>query len=379
MNVASGVVRNRRATLAFFVAASCITSARSASAGDMDPTPERLVNQPANLPAGQTCQSVAQNPGALVTAGLRPLDLACRPNNLAFANMISELGFAIAPTSFYPARTTGIGGFQISLEASYTPVSSDRSVAATNGQQQQYWHLGTRGPQDPATKRFSIVNTSPDSILQVYALKARKGLPFGFELAGSLGFVSNTTLWVGGGDLRWSMLEGFRTGPLGYLPDIAFGAGIRTVTGTSRFYLTAIGLDARISKPFTLVDSSQLIPSLGFQRLIIIGDSNVVDSTPSVDALAQCGYSGLDPVSGAPVCRNKLPNGADASSDFANTFTFERVRVHRNRGMVGLNYRYDFMWLGSQFAFDISEPSEENPQLVGKRQWTLSFEGGVHF
>lgn len=373
-------MRFRRATLGFLASAVLsLTVAREARAGDMDPTTERLVNQPVGLPPGQTCQSVAANPGALAGAGLRPQDFPCRPNNAAFANMVSELGFAIAPTSFYPARTTGVGGFQVSIEASYTGINADRSVATSSGGRMQYWHLGTRGPQDQNTKQFSIVNSSPDNVLQVYALKARKGLPLGFELAGSLGYVSNTTLWVGGGDLRWSMLEGFRTGALGFLPDISVGGGIRTVTGTSRFYLTTLGIDVRASKPITLADSSQLIPSLGFQRLIIFGDSNVVDATPNVDAAAQCGFAGLDATTGAPSCRNKLPNGADANTDFANNFTFDRVRVHRNRGMVALNYRYEIVWLGSQIAFDISEPKDENPGLVGKRQWTLSFEGGVHF
>jgi hypothetical protein len=379
-NVASGVVRIRRATLGLLVtAALTVLSSREARAGDMDPTPERLVDQPAGLPAGQTCQSVAANPGALVSSGLRPQDFPCRPNNLAFANMISELGFAIAPTSFYPARTTGVGGFQISIEASYTGIQADRSVASANGGRMQYWHLGTRGPQDQNTKQYSIVNSSPDNVLQVYAIKARKGLPLGFEVAGSFGYVSNTSLWTWGGDVRWSMLEGFRTGALGLLPDISVGGGIRTVTGTSRFYLTTLGIDVRASKPIALADSAQLIPSIGFQRLIIFGDSNVVDATPNVDAAAQCGFAGLDATTGAPTCRNKLPNGSDANGDFANNFTFDKVRVHRNRGMVALNYRYEIVWLGSQIAFDINEPSDENPGIVGKRQWTLSFEGGVHF
>ncbi len=345
----------------------------------MDPTPERLVNQPANLPAGQTCQSLAANPGSVVGAGLRPQDFPCRPNNAAFANMISELGFAIAPTSFYPARTTGVGGFQFSIEASYTKIHADKSVSATNGQSIKYWQQGTQGPQDPNTKQSSIINSSPDGILQVYALKVRKGLPLGFEIAGSLGYVANTSLWVGGGDIRWSMLEGFRSGALGILPDISVGGGVRTVTGSSRFYLTTIGIDVRASKPITLQDMSQLIPQIGFQRLIILGDSNVVDSTPNVDALAQCGYDGLDATTGAPVCRNKLPNGSDANTDFGNNFTFDQVRVHRNRGMIGLNYRYEIIWLGSQFAMDLTDPKSENPGIVGARQWTLSFEGGVHF
>jgi len=119
------VVRSRRAALGFFFSyatiAILVTAAPQAHAGDMDPTPERLVEQPPGLPPGQTCQSVAANPAAFASAGIRPQDFPCRPNNLAFANLVSELGFAIAPTSFYPARTTGVAGFQISLEASSNP------------------------------------------------------------------------------------------------------------------------------------------------------------------------------------------------------------------------------------------------------------------
>jgi hypothetical protein len=371
-------VRNRRATFAAFVtlALGLVLPSAAYAGGGMDPTPERLVVQPPGLPPGQTCQTVAANPGALVAAGLRPQDFPCRPDHAAFANMVSELGFAIAPTAFYPARTTGIGGFQVTFEASYTRINAN---TGTGPGATPYWKLGTRGSQDPNTNNFSIIDNSPDSLLQIYAIKARKGLPLGFELAGSLGYIANTTLWVGGGDIRWALLEGFRQGALGILPDISVGGGVRTLTGTSKFFLTTVGIDVKASKPIALADSAQLIPSIGYQRVIIFGDSNVLDATPNVDALAQCGYEGSDPVTGNPQCRNKLPNGADNSADFANNFTFHKVRVHRNRGIIGLNYKYELVWLGSQFAFDINDPKDENPLIVGNRQWTLSFEAGVSF
>jgi hypothetical protein len=352
---------------------------REARAGGMDPVPERFVLQPPNLPPGQSCQSIAQNPAGAVAAGLRPQDYLCRPNNLAFQNQLADLGFAIAPSASYPARTTGIGGLQVSFEASFTRINTGRTVTNPDGSTTDFWREGTRGSQDPTSKSFSIVNNSPDSLIQIYSVKARKGLPFGFEIAGSLGTIANTSLWVGGGDIRWSLMEGFRTGALGLLPDIEVGGGVRTVTGSSRFYLTTIGVDVKASKPIPLADSAQLIPSIGYQRIIIFGDSNVVDATPNVDALAQCGFDGTDPQSGSPKCRNKLPNGADSNTDFANTYTFERLRAHRNRGLLGLSYRYEVIWLGSQFAFDINDPKDENPNLVGSRQWTLSFEGGVVF
>ena len=371
-------MRNRRATFAFTLTLLLLVAPREAHAGEMDPAPERFVTQPANLPPGQTCQSIAANPGALVSAGLRPADFPCRPDNASFRNMVSELGFAIAPNAFYPARTTGIGGFAVSLEASFTRISPNRTASEAGGNA-PYWHLGTRGAPDPSTKQFPAINGSPDSLLQIYAIKARKGLPLGFEIAGSLGTIANTSMWTFGGDLRWSLMEGFRTGPLGILPDVSLGAGVRTVVGTPKFYLTAVGIDVKMSKPVTLADSSQIIPTLGYQRVIIFGDSNVVDSTPNVDALQACGYDGPDPVTGSPRCRNKLANGQDNSADFSNSFTFQKVRVHRHRGIIGLNYRYELIWLGSQLAFDITEPKDENPFLVGSRQWTLSFEAGIFF
>lgn len=350
-------------------------AAANAQAGGMDPTPERFIQQPPDLPPGQTCQSIAANPEIAVAAGSVPNKFGCRPDHLAFRNMIAELGFAIAPNAFYPARTTGVGGFALTFEATYTKINAD----AVTDSGSQYWHDGTRGSIDTATKQYSIRNNSPDSFLQIYSLKARKGLPFGFELAGSLGAMANTSMWVGGGDLHWSLLEGFRTGALGYMPDISIGAGVRTLTGTSKFHLTTVGIDGKISKPFTLSDSAVLTPYLGYQRLIVFGDSTIVDATPNVDALQQCGYVGPNPDTGSPICRNHLSNGAENNGDFNNNFTFDKVRVHRHRMILGLNYRYEMLYLAGQILFDLTAPNDENTGLNSTRQWQMSFESGVFF
>ncbi len=371
------------------VAASAVTAAAifavaepCAHAAGMDPTPERLVLQPPNLPNGfSTCGDVSANPQGVAAMGLKPGELHCSPDNVAYRNLMSELGFALAPTAMHPARTTGVGGFALTLEASFTHINADAVSTAADGTKVQYWHQGTQGAVDPSRNQFSIRNNSPDSLIQVYSLKARKGLPFGFELAGSLGYVANTTLWVAGGDVRWALLEGFRTGALGYLPDIAVGGGVRTVSGSSKFYLTTVGIDAQLSKPIPLADSAVLTPYIGYQRLIILADSTIIDATPNVDALNQCGYQGTDQF-GQPKCANKLttPSGPiDNNGDFNNNITFNKVRVHRNRGIVGLNYRYELLYLAGQFATDITNPADENPDIVGDRQWTLSFEGGGFF
>jgi hypothetical protein len=368
------------------VVASCIAMACGASealGAPMDPTPERLYLQPPNIPMGTNCQSIASNPQAFLTkTGLTPNNFPCLPNNVSWANLMSELGYAIAPSAFHPARTTGFGGFALTLEASFAHINAN----ASDNTGTKYWHLGTQGGIDPSTNQFSSANRNPDSILQIYTLKARKGLGFGFEVAGGLGYVANTSLWVGGGDLHWALLEGYRTGILGYLPDVAIGGGVRTLGGSPKFFLTTVGVDAQVSKPFALADSTTITPYVGAQRLYIFADSAVVSLTPNVDALAQCGYAGTNSTTGLPVCNNKLttPSGAtiDDNSDFNNQTTFTRLRVQRWRAIAGMTYRYELLYLAGQFAADVEEPGGENnwsAGVSGAKQWTVSLEAGVFF
>ncbi len=271
--------------VAFIIASSVgvLTAASVSRAAPMDPTPERFSLSPPGTAPGTQCTTV------------------CVPNNISWANMMTELGYAIAPSAFHAARTTGIGGFALSFEATYAHINADEYSTATNGQKVQYWHEGTQGavssasqiPGYPVGTQYSIRNNSPDSILQIYSLKARKGLPFGFEITGALGYLANTSLWVGGADVHWAPLEGYRTGILGYLPDLAVGGGVRTLGGSPKLFLTTVGLDAQLSKPITLGDSAVLTPYIGGQRLWIFADSTIVSLTPNVDPIGnQCGYKG---------------------------------------------------------------------------------------
>lgn len=332
--------------------------------------------QPPGLTAPQTCQNLAANPEAALALGAAPNAFACRPDNNAFRNLVSELGFAIAPMPLRPARSTGPSGFAFTFEANFT--SANPGGVSDSGT--KYWEQGTRGSTDPSTGKFSTRNTKPDSVLQVYSLRARKGLPMGFELASAVGVLANSSLWVIGGDLRWSLLEGFRKEALGYLPDVSVGTGVRTLVGSAKMYVTAVGIDGQLSKPFTIADSAQLIPFVGYQRLLIFGNSGVIDSTPNVDALSQCGYQGSKKDgTGAPDCKNKLSNGFDANGDFNNTFSFAAVKLHRHRMMLGTAYRHEILFFSTQLLFDLTAPGGENPGIVGDRQWTFSLEGGAQF
>src|SRR5262249_22462629 len=151
----------------------------------------------------------------------------------------------------------GYGGFQFTLEASFTSIDSSAD----------YWQRGTQGPKDPNTGRNADRNTDPDSWLVFYNAHVRKRLPFGFELGANIGYLSHTSIVSGGADLRFSLLEGFRSGFLGVMPDLSLGAGVRTTTGTSAFMMTVASAEAMLSKPVPVADSSILTPYVGYQFL----------------------------------------------------------------------------------------------------------------
>jgi len=395
-----------RARLALALAFGLVPllGSREGAAEPMDPALERLVMKPGRnadgdqlRPCNNSDPSVARGPygsydpnADLVSpeefeaTGRFP---ACMPDNRAFKRLINQYAFALAPTAMHSARTTGFGGFHLSIEANYTTISND----------EDYWRKGTQGTRDAITNEASIENTSPPGVLQLYSLKFRKGFGFGFEVTGAVGFMPQTSIVSGGADVRISLLEGFRKGIGGILPDIAVGSGVRTITGTPQFQLTTMGLDGQISKPFPLGDSSVLMPWVGYQYLFIWGDSGLIDLTPGTDAIGYCNYAGNavppyqkevtnsegDPegvYDGSPVCAGGQPY------DFNNNVVFDPVRLRRHRLLAGANYRYEMVMVGAQLIMDLVPPAdaqtnaEDKADLEGEaRQYSFVFELGAMF
>lgn len=359
------------------IAAALIASQSVANAEPMDPALERLVLNPGchQLPG-------PSNVGVWNPVGGAGSDGRCRPDDVAFKRLVNQYGAALAPTALHAARTTGYGGFELSIEGNFTSLDDEAD----------YMTLGTRGSIDPSTNERSIRNNSPDKLAQVYYLKARKGFPFGLEVAGLIGTMSNTSFTIIGSDIRFALLEGFRQGAMGFVPDIAVGGGVRTVTGTPQLQLTTVGLDLQASKPLPLADSSVLTPYVGYQYLWIFGDSGLIDTTPNTDPVGLCGYAGPNipgtpgtpvptptgdkPYDGQPVCDGGTP------LDFNNTFVFDEVRLRRQRIIVGANYRFEMVIVGLQYLTDISAPSKTNSDedLEGvPSQYTISAQLGAQF
>ncbi len=313
----------------------------------------------------------------------------CQPDEAAFRRLVSQYAFAFAPTAMHPASTTGVGGFHLAIEALYTSIDSD----------QDYWQLGTQGVDDPSTGQASVRNDTPQSVLSLYSIKLRKSFGYGFELTGQTGFMPKTSLWSMGADVRLSLLEGFRTGALGVIPDLAAGAGVRTITGTNQFQLTIASLDTQISKRIPVSDAVVVTPWLGFQHLWIFADSNVVDLTPATDEETLCNAPGLrlpgqytdnsdgetsaDDYDGYPDCD---PSNPYSGADFDNNRSFGKARLERDRLLIGTTVRHEYLSLGVQYMVDLllpeaaqNDPLDEQMLAGMPRQWAVAVDLGVVF
>jgi hypothetical protein len=384
--------------LACAAALAAVTASAGALADPMDPAVERfVVNE-------STCWTNVDG----VNVGVFPPDAErCVRDDAAFKKLIGQYGFAMAPSAMHSARTTGFGGFHLSIEGQYTKVDDGSDSL----------ERGTRGPEDPSTKRASVINSSPDPLLQIYSLKIRKSFGFGLEITGLVGFMAQSNILMGGSDVRLSLLEGFRAPDWpGFLPDVAVGGGVRTITGTGAFQLTVAALDTQISKPIPISNSSIITPWVGYQYVWIFGDSGLVDLTPQTDPLGYCNYAGDnipgnwdsdktytgarldgDPLyDGQPVCVG------GSREDFNNNVVFDNVRFERQRMIFGLNYRYEMVMVGMEFLTDVVAPGkaqvgkdktvirDANGEMIDevsdsellkdeKSQWTLVFELGTMF
>jgi hypothetical protein len=355
-----------------FLGCLCLVWSGVAAAESMDPAIDRLVD-----PTTSGCRA-----GGAIAANYESPDYQpCRPDNAAFHRLASQYAFAFAPTAMHSARSTGIGGWHVAIEAAYTSIDSGAS----------YWKSGSRGAG--ALADGNVENRNPASVLQLYSLKLRKGLGYGIEVAAQTGFMPQTTIWNAGADIRISLLEGFRTGIPGYVPDLAVGGGVRTLTGSPQFQLTIASFDLQLSKPILAAEAVVVTPWLGYQQLFTFIDSNVVDFTPATNQEDLCSPVGQavpgqiptkpdEPYTGKVVCAPSPHSGAD----YDNNRAFKNARIVRKRLLIGASLRHEHLMFGLQLITDLIAPADAQTtktlkaELAGMpRQWTLVLDGGLVF
>lgn len=280
------------------------------------------------------------------------------PNNDAFVRLVSQLGFALAAPNLAPARTTGYRGFYIGFETSVAGIDNGAD----------YWGLGTEGDAMSTGRNRFVSSTLTSSRLAL-----RKGLPYGLELGVSLGRFYNTDSWIWGGELRIALLEGFREGAMGFIPDLAVRGAVRTLTGESEMHITVPSLDFIASKPIVLGGAVVFTPIIAAQLMWIVADSELVDLTPDRNAFAECGVSPAQP----PQMANSnilCTNGPGSEQDLNNNAVFNDVRAFRARMSIGAEIRYRVFTLNAAIHWDLKAPGDIDADVPDDlpRQWDFA-------
>ncbi len=344
-----------QALLCAGVAALCPTAAR-ADANDL--ALNRLTFYDAALPGAGT-PDWRYNGGCGTMAAVSPY-ARCYADNTLWANLINELGGALAPALLAPASTIGYNRVYLAYEHG---ISNINSVPSANN---SYWHRGTEGvPGSTRGEGTERTRTRVADVLFVSRLHMRHGLPYGFELGVQGSYLHDSGLVAMGLDIKWALKEGFRRG-IGYLPDIAVRGAVNTLVGNQQLYLTIVSLDAVISKPLTVTGSLTLTPYAGLQGLMVLGDSQVIDGTPTRSGYQECTrrrtvYStdAMGNTTSSLICdaaqNSVMQMGVE--NDSVNDLVFTPVRLLRLRGMGGLRIKYGLFTFTAEFIMDATAPA----------------------
>jgi hypothetical protein len=283
----------------------------------------------------------------------------------------------------HSASTTGLGGWHVAVEGVYASIDSSAD----------YWKNGSRG--SATLGQGNATNRKPASVLQLYSLKVRKGFGYGYEIGAQAGFMPQTSLWSIGADIRLSLLEGFRTGIPGYIPDVAVGGGVRTISGTPQFQLTIASFDVQISKPLHPAEAIVITPWVGYQQLFTFIDSNVIDLTPATNQETLCQPQGQavpgqlqtntgNEYTGKVKCQAEELGGSTA--DYNNNRAFKNARVGRKRLILGASIRHEHLMFGVQVVTDLFKPANAQSSDTAKaelagmpRQWMAVIDAGMAF
>ncbi|MEO0323724.1 MAG: hypothetical protein AAF447_12260 [Myxococcota bacterium] len=308
--------------------------------------------------------SVAAAPPAAAKAGAFDLTLSrlglqragdpnCAPGSPGrcadvprYQRLVAELALAVAPPMLLaPAETLGSRRFALALDAGFVSVDA----------RDEAWRLGARGRR----------GQGPPGRMRWLRLGARKGLPGGLEVGANVATLTQSAYFVVGGELRLGLLEGFRRGPLGKLPDVALRGAINAFVGEADLRIVTPSLDLTFSKGLVLGREVVLTPLAGLQLLWTRSASEIVDLTPDVDALALCDPDPAGLAVGSLRCRG---SGADLPSDVQ----FPGTRSFRLRGAAGVALRWRDVALRTAVDVDLRDPSASGDVPAGtRRQWRL--------
>jgi len=265
------------------------------------------------------------SPTRLAFAGKYDLDLAALTSSTReadFRSLSSELGTVMSPSTSDPADSLGLSGFAVSANVGINTIASERN----------YWKATSNG--------------EAESVAPTLQLIARKGLYPGIEVGAGALHLFESTNWAMNGYVKLALHEGFHHLPI---PSIAIRASFSRLLGAKDFDLTTIAPAVTLSHVFGVGKTLNLTPYVGYEALIILSRSNVLDGTPNCDEFDDL-YN--------ETCPGIRP-------DIPPEFAFRDAgAIVRHRPFVGFRLLFSMMRIGVEAMF--VPPGNSDGELDGE-------------
>jgi hypothetical protein len=260
----------------------------------------------------------------------------CYPEVSDYETFLAEYAFGLAPNLLSPADTLGYAGFYVGVEGTISPRPPGNAAL---------WDRATPADGYP-------------ELMFVPKIHVRKGLPWSFEIGATFSYLAQSRVVAIGGEIKWSLFEGFHHKWKGALPDVAVRGTVNRVVGQPDIDMTSVGVDGSISYTLGLGGTVTLTPYTGYQYIwtfvrtepfLAKDDNGVIHAE---DGQGNWNASGLsDPNLG----RHKLFLGL--------RFTYEILCVTAEVGW-GLKSTWDTDVDANDYAYAIQNDPNVDPGIV---------------
>ncbi|MBA3820051.1 MAG: hypothetical protein H0X17_14245 [Deltaproteobacteria bacterium] len=244
------------------------------------------------------------------------------PQNAELRSLASQLGVVLAPHLLTPADTLGFGGFQVTVDVATTTIDSDAS----------YWRV-RQGEADPGG-----TTASAPAMMRTIGMFARKGMWFpvpSFEIGAGAVHLVDSRIWTGQLYTKFALVEGYHDLPL---PSVAVRGAVSRMMSQRELDLTVASFDVTASKHFGIGGTWRFDPFVGWNLLLIIPRSEVIDPTPHIDPL----------------------NPGDEMDSTQNFVFKDQDTILRHRFMVGAKFQYSILQLTVEASFALAGTSKDD-------------------
>lgn len=194
------------------------------------------------------------------------------PQNLELRALTSQLGVVLAPHLLTPADTLGFGGFQLTVDYATTTIDSSAP----------YWRV-LQSSNDPSGMGTSAHG---ENVMRTVGFFARKGMWFpvpSMEFGGGAVHLIDSRTWTGQLYTKFALHEGYHQLPI---PSLSVRGAVSRMMNQRELDLTVASLDIAVSKHFGIGGTWRFDPFLGWNLLMIVPRSEVIDPTPNIDPLS---------------------------------------------------------------------------------------------